>query len=98
MTRIVNILSAKMELGSPMISMYLLGNPDHYTNAKFTPFYWKSFVHHVRKSFDPVPGSDEDDEKVMLLRNGTTIVGVTKVQDYIFRPRELEDISLYDFV
>jgi hypothetical protein len=29
MTKIVNSLSAKLEIGSPMASMYLLGNPDH---------------------------------------------------------------------
>ncbi|TFK64422.1 hypothetical protein BDN72DRAFT_774636, partial [Pluteus cervinus] len=74
MTRIVNLLSAKMELGSPMISMYLLGNPDHYTNAKFTAFYWKSYVNEARK------------------------FGVSVVHDYIYRPRELEDMSLYDFI
>jgi hypothetical protein len=29
-TKIVNALSAKMELGSPMMCLYLLGHPDHY--------------------------------------------------------------------
>ncbi|TFK59091.1 hypothetical protein BDN72DRAFT_744058, partial [Pluteus cervinus] len=73
MTRIVNILSAKMELGSPMICMYLLGNPDHYTNVTFTSFYWKSFVNEANKC-------------------------VSVVYDYIYRPRELEDMSLFDYV
>jgi hypothetical protein len=40
MTKIVNSLSAKMEMGSPMSCMYLLGNPDHYTNYNFVLFYW----------------------------------------------------------
>ena len=44
MTKIVNSLSGKMEWGSLIGCMYLLGNPDHYTNYMFTPFYWKSFV------------------------------------------------------
>jgi len=39
MTKIVNALIAKMEMGSPMASMYLLGNPDHYTGHKFVYFY-----------------------------------------------------------
>jgi len=30
MTKMVNTLTAKMEIGSPMASLYLLGNPDHY--------------------------------------------------------------------
>ena len=29
-TKMVNALTAKLEIGSPMASMYLLGNPDHY--------------------------------------------------------------------
>ncbi|KAF8219301.1 hypothetical protein L208DRAFT_1341713 [Tricholoma matsutake] len=39
MTKIVNSLSTKMEMGNPMVCMYLLGNPDHYTNYLFIPFY-----------------------------------------------------------
>ena len=45
--KIVNALSSKMEIGSPMASMYLLDNPDHYTSHKFTPFWWKSFINDV---------------------------------------------------
>ena len=35
LTQIVNNLTSKMEIGGPMASMYLLKNPDHYTNHKF---------------------------------------------------------------
>jgi hypothetical protein len=52
MTKIVNSLSAKLEIGSPMASMYLLGNPDHYTNFNFVPVYWQSFVREVRKPWE----------------------------------------------
>jgi len=57
MTKVVNMISAKMEMGSPMISMYLLGNPDHYTDHKFIPFYWQSFVAEAEWAFrdDLVP-------------------------------------------
>lgn len=48
--KIVNALSSKMEIGSPMASMYLLQNPDHYTSHKFIPFWWKSFVNDVADS------------------------------------------------
>ncbi|KAF8239222.1 hypothetical protein L208DRAFT_1238427, partial [Tricholoma matsutake] len=44
MTKIVNLLSAKLELGSPMICMHLLGHPDHYTSHKFVTFYWQSYI------------------------------------------------------
>jgi hypothetical protein len=33
-----------MEIGSPMASMYLLQNLNHYTSHIFIPFWWKSFV------------------------------------------------------
>jgi hypothetical protein len=50
MTKIINFLSAKLEIGSPMASMYLLGNPDHYTKFNFVPVYWQSFVREARKT------------------------------------------------
>ena len=53
MTKIINSLSAKMEMGSPMACMYLLGNPDHYTNYSFVPFCWKAFVQEARKHWEP---------------------------------------------
>lgn len=46
--KIVNLLAVKLELGAPMLAMYLLGHPDHYTDHKFIPFYWKTFVNDVR--------------------------------------------------
>ena len=52
MTKMVNAMSAKLELGSPMICLYLLGNPDHYTGHRFVPFYWLSFVQEVRKAWN----------------------------------------------
>ena len=44
MTKVANLLSAKAEMGAPMIAMYLLGNPDHYSSHTFVPFYWQSYV------------------------------------------------------
>ena len=43
-TKMVNALTAKLEIGSPMASMYLLRNPNHYTSHEFVSFYWRSFV------------------------------------------------------
>ena len=48
MTRIMNNLSAKMEIGAPLACLYLLGYPDHYVSHRFVPFYWQSFVHEIR--------------------------------------------------
>lgn len=40
----MNSLTVKQEIGGPMASLYLLGNPDHYTNFWYKPFYWKNYV------------------------------------------------------
>ncbi|KAK7022550.1 hypothetical protein R3P38DRAFT_2533189 [Favolaschia claudopus] len=47
----VNSLTSKLQIGSPLASLYLLGNPDHYTNMKFKVFWWKSYVYEVEKSW-----------------------------------------------
>src|SRR5271169_2059953 len=47
--KMVNTLSSKMEIGSPMACMYLLGNPDHYTSHKFITCWWRSYVSHVQE-------------------------------------------------
>ncbi|KIJ22997.1 hypothetical protein M422DRAFT_86308, partial [Sphaerobolus stellatus SS14] len=40
----VNNMTTKMEVGSPMACAYLLNHPDHYTSHKFRPFYWRQYV------------------------------------------------------
>ena len=94
MTKIVNMISAKMEMGAPMISMYLLGNPDHYTDHKFIPFFWQSFVTEAERAFR----DDLAPMKVTLVRQKGSIVGVSPVFDYVYRPLELEHMSLYEWV
>ena len=97
MTKMVNTMSAKLELGSPMICLYLLGNPDHYTSHRFVPFYWLSFVQEVRKAWDEDLTGEPPQKIGMLKRNGR-IVGISYVHDYIHRPKELDDVSLYDWI
>src|ERR1700728_1611209 len=97
LTKIVNALTAKLEIGGPMASLYLLGNPDHYTNQKFVVFYWKSYVTAVLKAWKQ--DSDVQSDKVILLKNvdGEYIV-LSTVDDYIYRPYELSDKSLYEWI
>ncbi|KAF8231100.1 hypothetical protein L208DRAFT_1278806 [Tricholoma matsutake] len=66
MTKIVNCLSAKMEMGSPMICLYLLDNPNHYTNYTFVPFYWQSFVSkaHAAWNTDPTISQEHPTDKM----------------------------------
>jgi hypothetical protein len=70
-TKMVNALTAKLEIGAPMAAMYLLGHPDHYTNERFATFYWKSYVNHVQNSSivlaSNIEESNKDElEKVMI--------------------------------
>ena len=67
--KIVNSLSSKMEIGSPMASMYLLGNPDHYTNHEFVPFWWKNYVNDVQLHSKSVTNKEveKNDENAMYV-------------------------------
>ena len=44
----VNCLTSRMEIGSPMSCMYILGYPDHYTNLTFKKLYWKKYTDYVQ--------------------------------------------------
>jgi len=99
-TQTVNCLTAKMEIGGPMASLYLLGNPDHYTSHKFVPVYWKNYVREVLKSWR----SEEDleeiiPEKLVLQKSEQgQYVGFSPVHDYMYRPKVFEDKTLYEWV
>ena len=88
MTKIVNSLTSKLELDTPMIAMYLLGNPNHYTSHKFAPFYWPAFINEVEKVW-LTSGS-------MLIKQYERIVGLFKTYDYIYWAKELESLNLYE--
>src|SRR6202167_2696649 len=97
LTKIVNALTAKLEIGGPMASLYLLGNPDHYTNQNFVVFYWKSYVTEVLKAWRQ--DSDVQSDKVILLKNvDGEFIGLSIVDDYMYRPYELSDKSLYEWI
>ncbi|KAJ7088934.1 hypothetical protein C8R44DRAFT_649179, partial [Mycena epipterygia] len=49
--QMVNSLTSKLQIGSPMASLYLLDNLDHYTNLNFKPFWWRSYLLEVKKSW-----------------------------------------------
>jgi hypothetical protein len=97
MTKIVNALTAKMEIGSPMANMYLLGNPDHYTGHKFVNFYWRNYVQEVQSAWESLK-EDDRPAKVVLNKNMGKYVGLSNVQDYMHRPFIYNDLSLYDWV
>ena len=96
LTKVANLLSAKAEMGAPMISMYLLGNPDHYTDHTFIPFYWQPYVQEAQREFGG--GNSDGPQKVAIIKKKGRIVGLSPVHDYIHRPREADDVCLYDWV
>ena len=98
MTKVANLLSAKAEMGAPMISMYLLGNPDHYTGHKFVTFYWQSFVHEARRDFTDDKSETAAPQKVAIFKKKGRVVGLSPVHDYIYRPHELAEVNLYDWI
>jgi hypothetical protein len=85
-----------MEIGGPMACMYLLGNPDHYTNAQFKPFYWRSFVREVRQSWNI--DTDESPDKIAMVSNQGNIIGLSNTSDYQHRPPLFINMNLYDWI
>ena len=98
MTKVANLLSAKAEMGAPMISMYLLGNPDHYTGHIFVPFYWQSFVSEARHDFSDNNSESAAPQKVTVIKKKGRVIGLSPVHDYIYRPQELAGVNLYDWI
>src|SRR5258708_8399293 len=66
-----------------MASLYLLGNPDHYTDQNFVVFYWKNYVTEVLKAWK---------------QDSNVLIGLSTVDDYMYRPYELSDKSLYEWI
>ena len=102
-TQIVNSLTSKMEIGGPMASLYLLGNPDHYTGHKFVPFYWRGYVKEVLSAWEDEGITNDTPElggpeKVVVDKNQGRIVGLSKISDYVYRPSKYEDKTLYDWI
>ncbi|KAJ7705903.1 hypothetical protein B0H16DRAFT_1271885, partial [Mycena metata] len=104
--KMVNSMAAKMEIGSPMASMYLLENPDHYASHKYVVFYWHSYVQFVRAHWTeetvPTPDMDIDhaefDEKVPLGKQDGKIIATSAVDDYRYRPTAYNGVTLFEWV
>lgn len=100
--KVVNNLTSRSEIGSPMASMYLLGNPDHYTSHHFVRLWWRHFVsvgwNHFRSSDEPSSTEDVDDETVRIGKVGEVFVSLSTTDDYIYRPRELAHLNVYEWM
>jgi hypothetical protein len=101
--KMVNSMTAKMEIGSHMASMYLLGNPDHYASHTYVPFFWRSYVQFVRAHWseaDPKLESDthDKDERVPLGKQDGQIIATSTVDDYRYRPAVYEHVNLFEWI
>ncbi len=80
-----------------MASMYLLGNPDHYTSHSFANFYWRSFVNEVMRTCSTnLEAVKEIPENYVAITKGLT--ASSPVYDYIYRPLKYSNMTLYDWV
>lgn len=95
MMKLVNNIGTKMELGGPMISMYLLGNPDHYMSHQFAPFYWTQFVQETLSAWQE---SGESAVKTVIIKKKNQIVGLSPIHDYKFHPKGLDNMNLYTWI
>ncbi|KAF8134059.1 hypothetical protein K438DRAFT_1641091 [Mycena galopus ATCC 62051] len=101
----VNSLTAKLQIGSPMAALYLLDNPDHYTNCSFKLCWWRSYLAQVKKLWEPIaaePTMEQDkvenadgspvidQDQVVIMESSGHFVGATNVDDYMFRSEALE--------
>ncbi|TDL21768.1 hypothetical protein BD410DRAFT_723883, partial [Rickenella mellea] len=101
LTKIVNSLTGKMEIGAPMACAYLLGHKDHYTSHRFEPFSWKSFVREAMRPWHP-----DNNDNIVGFTDKVTVrksedgkyIGISPVFDYIYRPKIYEDVNLYDWI
>ncbi|KAJ7822236.1 hypothetical protein B0H13DRAFT_1547624, partial [Mycena leptocephala] len=103
MRKMVNSMSAKMEIGSPMASMYLLGHKDHYTSHKYKPFPWRSYVTFIRSFWltelnTEKPEDNELGDSVPIGRQDGKFVATSGVDDYRYRPMVYSNVSLYEWI
>lgn len=111
-TRIVNSLTAKSDIGAPFICAHLLGQPDHYTNRHFKTVYWMTYLRHIQRELHrdadaadiehaagtPLQAEYADSERVVIGYSNENVVALSRVNDYLYRPVVMENWSLHDFL
>ena len=93
-----------MEIGSPMASLYLLGNPDHYTSHTYVTFAWRPYVQFIRKYWlQDVPEAEnfeekDDEERIPIGRLDGKFVPTSGVDDYRYRPGIYNNVTLFEWI
>ncbi|KAJ7808829.1 hypothetical protein B0H13DRAFT_1668446 [Mycena leptocephala] len=102
MRQMVNSMSTKLEIGSPMAAMYILGNPDHYKSHTFVNFAWRSYVSFVKNAWKVRTGNGEDQDEfddMMFMKNDNgSYVACSSVDDYRYRPIAYENVTLFEWI
>lgn len=86
-----------MQIGAPIVAMYLLGNPDHYTDHNFCTLAWRSYVFEARQLW-LMDTDNQILDKVTIGNKGGVLIAITPVQDYTFRLVEYNHMNLYDWI
>ena len=103
MVQITNAFMSHLELGAPFAATYLLGLPDHYTNFQFKVCYWQSYVNQIEKVWRDYEEREDhgdilDAATVLIYKVGNDYKSISPLYDYIYRPKELKEICLYDYI
>jgi len=103
MVQITNAFMSHLELGAPFAASYLLGLPDHYTNFQFKVCYWQSYVDQIEKIWKDYEekgsnGDLLDMATVLIYKAGNNYKAISPLYDYVYRPEELEEVCLYDYI
>ncbi|PBK89458.1 hypothetical protein ARMGADRAFT_884469, partial [Armillaria gallica] len=85
-----------LEIGAPMLAMYLMDQPDHYTDHKFKMLYWRSYVMEAKQPWLD-DNKKETGHKVTLMHHNGRVVEVSPVIDYMYRPHELQYMNVYEW-
>ncbi|KAJ7149840.1 hypothetical protein C8R43DRAFT_887841, partial [Mycena crocata] len=94
-------MSTKIEIGSPMAAMYVLGNPDHYKSHTYVNFAWRTYVSFVKNHWLIKTGADANDDTedmITVRKSDGTYIAASIVDDYRFRPLAYESLTLYEWV
>ncbi|KAF8211043.1 hypothetical protein K438DRAFT_1447843, partial [Mycena galopus ATCC 62051] len=102
MRQMINSMATKMEIGSPMASMYVLGNPDHYKSHEYVNFSWRPYAIFVKRFWEVLDGNpvsdDLDDFLTLKKQTDGTFVASSTVDDYRFRPVTYNGLNLYEWI
>ncbi|TFK65637.1 hypothetical protein BDN72DRAFT_871770 [Pluteus cervinus] len=95
---------AQQELSSQQVASYLMDYGDGYRSHKFRKLFWTSAEQRFAAYID---SGDQDRDSLRLsstedvllsLHEGTLVPRSDQLTDYLHRPVELEEMSLWDFV